>query len=217
MSARDNVRPVVESELDRAPLVDASRIEVSSVRGRVTLRGAVSTLPQGMEAQAIVSRLPGVKSVRNRVRVVLESRDRRSDSVLLATARMALDGDVSVPDGIHATVRKGRVVLTGAVPLASQRERALRVIAGLPGVRDVRNNIEVLPVPGGGDVAARVAETLERWTLVSDDSDVRVDTDHDIVRLFGRVASQAEHDSVLQAVWLTPGVSQVTDELVIGR
>ena len=56
---------------------------------------------------------------------------------------------------------------------------------------------------------------LDRWSLILDDSTVDVITDDDVVTLIGHVASWAEHDAVVSAAWMAPGVTDVRDEILI--
>lgn len=49
-------------------------------------------------------------------------------------------------DSIHAEVADGIVTLTGKVTMPYKRTDIARRVAGVAGVRDVRNQIEVLPV-----------------------------------------------------------------------
>ena len=58
-------------------------------------------------------------------------------------------------------------------------------------------------------------EALDRYSLILDDSDVTVDTDLNSVWLTGHVRTWAEHDAVVDAAWMAPGVSGVRDDLYI--
>jgi osmotically-inducible protein OsmY len=48
-----------------------------------------------------------------------------------------------------------------------------------------------------------------------DDSSMYVTTDDDVVRLAGHVASWADHDAVVSAAWMAPGVTDLSDDILI--
>ena len=56
-------------------------------------------------------------------------------------------------------------------------------------------------------------DALDRYALVPDDSDVVVDTSGSGVTLTGHVRTWAEHDAVIDAAWMAPGVYDVDDRL----
>ena len=72
------------------PDVDASGITVEDGDGDVVLTGSVPSYPQYVEAAAVASRVPGVKSVHNRLEVALPPGDFRDDPALTAMANDAL-------------------------------------------------------------------------------------------------------------------------------
>jgi len=65
------------------------------------------------------------------------------------------------------------------------------------------------------DVTVLVQDALDRNALISDDSDVAVDTAGNTVTLTGHVRTWAEHDAAIGAAWMAGGVFQVRDDLVI--
>jgi osmotically-inducible protein OsmY len=60
-----------------------------------------------------------------------------------------------------------------------------------------------------------VQDALDRNALIMDDSDVLVDTAGNTATLTGHVRTWAEHDAVIDAVWMASGVYDVIDDLVI--
>jgi hypothetical protein len=69
-------------------------------------------------------------------------------------------------------------------------------------------------VPDGVEATARDGN-LTLTGLVGDDSDVHVDASGNTVTLGGHVRTWAEHDAVVGATWMAPGVLQVRDYLDI--
>ena len=58
-------------------------------------------------------------------------------------------------------------------------------------------------------------DALDRWALIPDDSDVKVDTRGNTVTLTGHVRTWAEHDAVVDAAWMARGVNDVNDVLTV--
>ena len=215
MGKNKDVRHAVEAELGFDPLVDASDITVKNVNGEVALNGTVPSYPQYVEAAAAAQRVHGVKDVHNHLEVVLPPGDHRDDATLTTTANDALTLNIAVPDGVEATARNGNLTLTGAVSYGSEREAAEQTVAGLTGVRNIKDDIQISNDADPVDVALNVQDALDRYALIPDDSDVAVDTDGNAVTLTGHVRTWAEHDAVLDAAWMTPAVYDVYDKLVV--
>ena len=110
----------------------------------------------------------------NHLEVVLPEADFRDDAMLTTTANNALALNVTVPDGVEATARGGNLTLTGTVSFGAERAAAERAVAGLTGVRNVRDDIEISYDANPVDVGLHVQEALGRSALIPDDSDVQV-------------------------------------------
>ena len=215
MSKTKDVREAVEAELTFDPLVDATDINVVNIDGDVALNGTVPNYPQYMEAAAAAQRVDGVMDVHNHLEVKLPPGDTRDDATLTTAANNALALNVTVPDGVEATARNGNVTLTGTVDYGTDRTAAEMTVAGLTGVRNVRNNIEISNDADPVDVTLYVQDALDRYSLIPDDSDITVDTSGNTVILTGHVRTWAEHDAVIDASWMAPGVYDVNDDLAI--
>jgi osmotically-inducible protein OsmY len=215
MSRTKDIREAAESELSFDPQVDTADIAVRNLNGEVALNGTVPSYPQYLAAAAAAQRVGGVTSVLNHLQVVLPPDDYRDDSMLTTAANNALALNVTVPDGVEATANEGNLTLTGTVSYGSERAAAERAVAGLVGVRNVRDDIEIAYDADPVDIDLHVQEALDRSALVPDDSDVEVDTSGNVVKLTGRVRTWAEHDAVVGAAWMAIGVLDVRDDLSI--
>jgi osmotically-inducible protein OsmY len=211
-----DIRDAVESELIFDPLVDETNITVKNMNGEVALNGAVPNYPQYLEAAAAAQRVAGVKNVHNHLEVALPSGDYRDDAALTTVANNALALNITVPDGVEATARNGNIRLTGTVSYGSQRTAAELAVAGLIGVRNIKDEIEIVWDTDPVDVTLAVQDALDRYGLIPDDSDVVVDTSANTVTLSGHVRTWAEHDAVVSAAWMANGVVEVDDNLYIG-
>jgi osmotically-inducible protein OsmY len=215
MGTTKDIRDGVEAELEFDPLVDDADIHIVNINGDVALNGTVPSYPQYLEATAAAQRVAGVRNVHNHLQVVLPDEDYRDDAILTTAANNALALNVTVPDGVEATARDGDLTLTGAVEYGRQREAAELAVAGLGGVRNVKDDIGISYDADPVDVTWFVQDALGRNALVGDDSDVSVDTSGNTVTLRGHVRTWAEHDAVVGAAWMAGGVMQVRDDLDI--
>jgi osmotically-inducible protein OsmY len=142
MGKTKDVRAAVQAELGFDPLVDSADIKVMNMKGDVTLVGTVPSYPQYLEAAAAARRVDGVTMVHNNLMVVLPDRDYRDDVQLITAANNALAQNVTVPDGVEAIAVDGNIILTGTVSYLTERAAAETAVAGLAGVRNVRNDID---------------------------------------------------------------------------
>jgi len=213
MGTTKDIREAVEAELAFDPLVDAADITVRNMDGEVALNGTVPSYPQYLEAAAAARRVAGVMNVHNHLAVALPDADYRDDAWLTTAANNALLLNVTVPDGVEAAARDGNLTLTGLVEYGRQREAAELAVAGLTGVRNVRDEVQISYDADPVDVTGLVQDALDRTAVVEDDSDVHVDASGHTVTLGGHVRTWAEHDAVVGAAWMAGGVAQVRDYL----
>jgi osmotically-inducible protein OsmY len=215
MSKTTDIRTAVEAELRFDPRVDDADIHVANMNGDVALNGTVPSYPQYLEAATAAQRVSGVKNVFNHLEVALPDADFRDDAMLTTAANNALTQNVTVPDTVEATALDGNLTLTGTVEYGVERTAAERAVAGLTGIRNVRDDIEISYDLDQADVDLHVQEALGRSALVADDSDVKVATDGGTIKLTGHVHTWAEHDAVIGAASMARGVVDVDDELKV--
>jgi osmotically-inducible protein OsmY len=215
MGKSQDINNLVVDELEFDPLVDATDITVNNLNGGVALNGTVPSYPQYQEAADAARRVQGVTKVHNHLEVLLPLGDYRDNPILTTAANNALAMDVTVPPGIEATARDGNLRLTGTVLFGSQRLAAADAVSGLIGVRNIHNDIEVQSTADPMEVTNRVQGALDRHALIADDSDIVVDTTVNTVTLVGHVRTWAEHDAVIDAAWMSDGVWDVRDDLLV--
>jgi osmotically-inducible protein OsmY len=212
-----NLHHAVMEALADNPHVHADEIAVQALddRGDIVLRGTVGSIVQQAEAVRTATQVPGVRHVEDGLQVRLMGIDGQADADTEAAVLDALAAD----DVVHARdieveVKDGAVTLSGLVEVVSQRERAERVVLGVPGVASVDNRLRVWLTVSADDVAERVTDALGRDALLGLDSiEVRV-TGNDVV-LSGAVTSPAHHDAAIAAAEAAPGVARVHDEITV--
>ena len=215
MGRTKDIREAVAAELNFDPLIDPADIAVRNMNGQVALNGTVPSYPQYLEAAAAAQRVAGVTDVHNHLEVVLPDRDYRDDAMLTTAANNALTLNITVPDGVEAIARDGNLTLTGVVNNGAQRAAAASAVAGLTGVRNIRNEVAVWDDADATDVTVHVQDALDRSALIPDDSDISVDTSGNTVTLAGHVRTWAEHDAAVGAAWMTKGVFEVNDDIYV--
>ena len=215
MGTTKDIRDAVNAELKFDPLVNDADVHVVNMNGDVALNGTVPSYPQYLEAAAAAQRVGGVKNVHNHLQVVLPDADYRDDALLTTAANNALTLNVTVPDGVEATAQDGNLTLTGTVKYGRQRQAAELAVAGLAGIRNVRDDIDLSYDADPVDVTLLVQSALDRNALIADDSHVSVDATGNTVTLSGHVRTHAEHDAVVGAAWMAFGVIDVRDELQV--
>jgi hyperosmotically inducible protein len=132
----------VEERLEKAKLETRGEIDVEVNDGLVTLRGAVDTVDAQRDAEKAA--LEESKMVDNRLKIVPEQRtdaDIRKD-VRSAVLRYPY---YSIFDDIEYSIDDGVVVLHGSVYRPNRRTDIDGLVARIPGVREIQNEIEVQP------------------------------------------------------------------------
>ena len=206
MGKTKDIRVAVEAELRFDPMVDAAGITVNNIDGNVALNGTVPSYPQYLEAAA-ARRVAGVTSVHNHLEVGLACGHERNDATLA--------GNSTLPNTVQATARGGNLTLAGAVRNGAQRAAAEQAVAGLTGIRNVRDQVEVISGDPFSDVTVLVQDALDRYAVLFDNSKVTVSTSGYAVTLTGHVRTWAEHDAAVAAAWLAHGISNVHDQIQV--
>jgi osmotically-inducible protein OsmY len=214
---RDNdIRIVVEKELDWEPSINPRGIGVTVSDGVVTLRGDVDSYPQRHEAERAAGRVRGVKALVNHLEVRVPGAFERSDEDIARAAASAILWNTQVPVGsVRISVEKGRVKLEGIVDYQFQRQSADRSVRYLTGVRDVNNHIVVKPHADRRLVKADIEAALVRNAEL-DAHEIRVDTSTDQVILRGTVPSWRQREEAERAAWASPGVCHVENKIIVG-
>lgn len=119
-----------------------------------------------------------------------------------AALRMRISSAIRAPS--ERTVERNRF----------ERDAAEQAVAGLTGVRNIIDDIDIFSDVEAADVSDLVQGALDRYGLIADDSEVHVDASDGTVTLTGHIRNWAEHDAVLDAAWRGVGVKNVRDDLV---
>ena len=191
--------------------------------GIVTLTGTVNLYQDKLDAAKKVKKIAKVTGVRNDIVVAGET---VPDSQLQQKLAKKLAYDrVGYYDNafnyIALNVKDGVVTLTGDTLFDVPKDSALAIVARTPGVKDVVNDVTVLPVSGFDDsIRMRTARAIYRDSVLgryaSDPVDpIRIVVDSGHVTLYGTV--QSAMDKTIAGIRANgvPGVFSVENKLVV--
>jgi len=139
------------------------------------------------------------------------------DQQILSDVQDALTWDVRVDSrNIDVEVQDGVVTLSGTVDTYTQKLDANQIVSRIKGVVDVVNNLVVRPtiIRSDEEIRGDIGEAFRRDVLV-DETNLTVNVSNGIVILKGAVATTAEKNAAESDAWLTPGVTDVINNIVV--
>lgn len=206
----------VQDELQWDPILKAAEIGVSVKNGIVTLNGSVDSYSKKIAAEDAVKRVKDVRAVAVELAVVFPGAvDHKTDSSLASIALDALKWTNFVPEErIHLEVDNGTITLEGEFEWQYQKDAAFNAVKHLQGVRSVVNKIRIKPGPSAYLIKDNIRRALNRDANI-EANNINVETKDRTIILKGKVRSWSERSDVERAVWSTPGVLAVQDELSV--
>jgi osmotically-inducible protein OsmY len=175
-------------------------VQSSVEDGIVTLSGTVNLFQDKLDAAKKVKKLANVTGVRNQIMVagenVADAQLQQKLSKKLAYDRVGY-GDNAF-NYFAIGVKDGVVILTGDTINDVARDSALATVQRMPGVKDVVNEVKVLPVSIFDDqLRIRTARAIYRDSVLgryaTDPVDpIRIVVDNGHVTLYGTVQSQMD-------------------------
>ncbi len=215
MKTDAQIQKDVIDELDWDPAVRSAHIGVIVHDGVVTLTGHLQTYAEKLAAERAAQRVKGVNGVAVELDVRIHPEQARTDTDIAAAIHRTLEWSVHVPDGrIQVQVERGWVSLSGSVEWDYQRkaaERAVRELAGVVGITDL---IAVKPRISPIDIQHNIESALARHAE-REARHMQVIVEGSRVTLRGTVQSWAERKAAQGAAWSAPGVTSVTNELLL--
>ena len=202
----DAIACAVRDTLRFNPRVRASETLVQVLDGTVTLAGTVRTLRTKQDAEQDARHVVGVAHVHNLLKVRPERLVPDEDVCQNVAAALARDPYVG-HGAVHVQVHGGQALLAGRVGTHFEQEQAGDVAAGVSGVVDVNNRLEVLgaaaeegfgPALPGEDKRNpatpdhALAERIRArycWSASLHDQEVNVDVENGRATLTGTVDS----------------------------
>ena len=171
----EQVQSMVVQELKWEPSVRHADIKVSVDEGVVTLTGSVPCYIEKREAEKAAGRVPGVKSVHEKIKVKLLDEYKREDRSIAWAAARALEWDCEVlPGGVLVEVKDGWIKLTGEVEWDYQRDAAIAAVQRLYGVQGISCQILVRAKVHAADIKYKIEGALKEPGVAEVISDIQV-------------------------------------------
>jgi len=191
--------------------------------GIVTLTGTVDIYQNKLDAANKVKKLSNVTGVRNDIVVagqtVADAQLEKKLSKQLAYDRVGYNDNAF--NYIALSVKDGVVTLSGDAVWDPPMDSALAIVARTPGVKDVVNEVKVLPTSGFDDsIRARTARAIYRDSVLgryaSDPArPIRIVVDNGHVTLYGTVESAMDKTIAGMRANSVPGAFSVENKLVV--
>jgi osmotically-inducible protein OsmY len=204
----------------------ADDIQVSSRDGAVTLSGSAANRYHKALAEETVQGLPEVRSVNNELLVRVEEAG-SGDAWLVTKAKLALAYHRNIDaSATQMTASDGVVTLSGRVASAAQKALTGNIVENVDGVKEVKNELQVLPPAGkhktlaekidDASVTAQVKAVLlgHRGTHMLS---TRVKTDLGVVHIRGEARDAAEKELVTRLVADVRGVRRIDNRMTIAH
>jgi len=191
--------------------------------GIVTLTGTVDLYQDKLDAAKKIKKLANVAGVRNDITVggetVADEQLQKQLSKKLTYDRMGYFDNAF--NYITTNVKDGVVTLSGATYWDVPRESAVATAARTPGVRDVVNDVKVLPTSIFDDtLRVRTARAIYHDSVLSryaidPASPIRIVVDNGHVTLYGTVDSTMDKNIAGIRASSAPGAFSVDNKLVV--
>lgn len=203
-----DITEAVEDEILFSPVVDFNNVTIQALEGVVTLNGSVSSVLAKERAVRLAETVKGVRSVVDQIQV--DPYWDRTDWQIEQDAEKALLHDAATEAfEVTVEVKEGKAVLTGVVDSLQEKELTERVVAGVRGVREVKNSIQVdyKRQRPDSEIRKEIYEAL-RWDTLVDHGLIDVEVKDGEVVLQGTVGSAAEVRQARHDAWVS-GVRRV--------
>jgi osmotically-inducible protein OsmY len=216
MKNNEELQKDVQDAIKWEPLLHAAQIGVTVNDGIVTLTGIVDSYSKKAEAEAAAKNIAGVKAVVEKIEIKFnDTWAPKNDNDIAAEIISALSWNWQVPnDKVRIKVEKGWVTLEGELQWNYQKDAAAHAVKHLLGVTGLSNNITIKSESQDQVEKTGIEKALKRnWSL--DDRKIKVKVSGNAVTLTGTVNSWYQKDESSEIAWNAPGVSTVTNELVV--
>jgi len=140
----ETIETLIKHRLNRAGLLPGNDIRVDADDGVVELEGKVVSAAAKRRAELIAARVDDVMRIENKLEVEAKY---RNDQIVANEVAKQIRGSVwfDIFDWVEGRVNNGVVTLTGAVREPWRKNEYGELAADVLGVREVNNQIEVLP------------------------------------------------------------------------
>jgi hyperosmotically inducible periplasmic protein len=187
----------------------------------VTLSGSLNILMDKIDVGKKVDKVKNVNGVRNHIEVSSSASDSELKEKLADKLRYDRVGYGIVFNNLTLDVQNGVATIGGQVRDYPSRDSAVAVAETMPGVKDVVDNIEVLPTSiMDDDLRVRVARAIYGNTALNryaadPQKPIRIVVDNGKVSLYGVVDSAMDKQIAVTQAKTVPNVFSVEDHLMV--
>ncbi len=189
----------------------------------VTLNGSLNVLMDKMDLGKKVDKVKNVNGVRNHIEVSSTATDAELKEKLADKLRYDRVGYGILFNNLTLDVQNGVATVGGQVHDYPSRDSAIAVAETMPGVKDVVDNIEVLPTSiMDDDLRVRVARAIYGNNVLSryaadPQKPIRIVVDNGHVSLYGVVDSAMDKQIAVTQAKSVPNVFSVDDHLMVAN
>ncbi len=196
-------------------------ISATTEDGIVTLQGSVKLYIDKADVARKVNRIEHAEGVRNQVQVEGNVPDAELQNKLADKLRYDRIGFGIMFNNLGLKVQDGVVTVSGDVHDYPSRDSAIAIVGTTPGVKDVIDEINVLPTSGfDDDLRIRIARaiysdpTLHKYAI-DPQKPIRIIVENGHVTLEGVVNSQLDKQLAGVRANSVPSVFSVTNNLMV--
>jgi hyperosmotically inducible protein len=189
--------------------------------GIVTLEGSLKVYMDALDVSKKINKVPHVNGVRNHIEISTTVPDSELKEKLADKLRYDRVGQGILFNNLTLEVNNGVATIGGQVRDYPSRDSALAIAETMPGVKDVVDNIEVLPTSSMDDeLRIRVARAVYGNSVLSryasdPQKPIRIVVDNGHVSLYGVVDSPMDKQVAGVQASSVPNVFSVENHLMV--
>ena len=215
MKSNEELQKNVVDAINWEPLLKAAEIVVLVNNGMVTLTGSVNTYAKKAEAEQAAKNVAGVRTVIEDIKVVCNTKDKRTDAEILTAIKTAFKWHWDIPTGkVTVTAENGWVFLNGELDWNYQKDAAKSAVINLIGITGITNNINVITSSKDVNERNNIEIAFERNTTLNN-KDIMVHVFDNVVTLKGHVNTWHQKIEAERIAWTASGVKQVENDLYV--
>lgn len=216
MKTDSQIQTDVRQALSWDPSVTHELVGVTASNGVVTLSGSVPSYFEKTEAETVAQRIGGVKAVIQKIEVKLGKSYIKDDLDIANAILTQFKWNFNVPsEKIKVGVENGWVDLKGEVEWGFQKTAAENCIKDLIGVKGVSNYMTIKTKDVSSQVIKQKIEDALKSEAKREAGKISVGVNGGNVTLSGNVHSFSEMSDAKWAAWGAPGVTHVTNNMLV--
>jgi osmotically-inducible protein OsmY len=215
MKSNSELQQDVQNAINWEPFIHTAEIGVTAKDGVVTLSGSVNSYSKKINAENAAKKVEGVKAIAEDITIDYGDSFKKNDTEIAQEILTAWKYDLSVPnDKIKVRVEDGWVKIEGELAWKYQESASKNAIENLQGIKGITSLIHVKSESSDFLEKKEVENALKRnWSINS--VNVKVEVDHNKVKLSGLVDSIYQKEEAGRLAWSAAGVNSVENKLAV--